>query len=70
MNSSASRFGILARNRECVALLTVFALSAGASAAQPVAQQPRTPGCAESVPALYSEISPAVLSIAAISANP
>jgi S1-C subfamily serine protease len=45
-------------------------LAGGTASAQPAAKQPGVPSCAEPLPALFARVSPAVVSISAISINP
>ena len=51
----------------CVAV--TLALACGPASAQPASQQPGVPPCAEPLPALFARVSPAVVSITAISIN-
>jgi S1-C subfamily serine protease len=53
-----------------VAAIIALATAVGPAAAQPPQRPSATAGCPESLPALYDQVSPAVVSIAAISINP
>jgi S1-C subfamily serine protease len=49
--------------------VAVLTLAGGIASAQPASQQPGLPSCAEPLPALFARVSPAVVSITAISIN-
>ena len=70
MNSPASRSRFSSSPGVLAGLVCALALLTGAAAAQPAASQQRASGCPESLPALYDQVSAAVLSITAISVNP
>ena len=70
MNRSASRPSLSIGVLVLIGIVGAIVLEGGTTAAAQAPSQPRPAGCPESLPAVYNQVSPAVVSITAISINP